>query len=176
MVLLPILMKRAAVAPAKPPPITTTFGPAPCAMAGIGSNAAALAVFRNWRRFVLIARLLLLLLVPGRDRAGLLVGEALRDTVHDRALALAGLEGGHLADDLRRRPSLERRHRRLPIRAGRMAPGARGRPGRSIRCHRDTGRCQQARGGDQTRRIHVQMPVQMMAAAIEAAAGLHVKP
>src|ERR1044072_7280011 len=80
---LPFLTKRAADAPAKPPLITTTFGPAPCAIAGIGIRAAALAAFRNWRRFALIARLSLLLLVPRGDRPGPFLRDGPGDAIHD---------------------------------------------------------------------------------------------
>src|SRR5437763_1483303 len=118
------LMKRAADAPAKPPPITTTFGPAPWAIAGIGSSAAAPALCRNCRRLVLIARLLLLLLIPSRNRAGFLVGKALGDAVHDGALAFARFERRHLADDLRGGPAGERWHRCFHARVRRMTAGA----------------------------------------------------
>src|SRR5258708_8447767 len=86
---------RAQVAPAKPPPTTTTRPPAFCASAGIGSiadAAPAVAAFRTSRRLwapVMVAPLILLGAIPGGDGLDLVVGETLGDAVHDGAGALA---------------------------------------------------------------------------------------
>src|SRR5258708_32429988 len=71
---------RAAVAPAKPPPITTTR-PAPWAEAMAGARAVATVSLRKVRR-VAIA-LLRLRGKPGRDGVDLRIVEALGDAAHD---------------------------------------------------------------------------------------------
>src|SRR5262245_10129308 len=91
---------RAQLAPAKPPPTTTTRGPAPCARAGIGRSAAEAATpsWRNRRRSIFFTSSLLRR-VPGGDRLDLRVGEPLGDPVHHRAGARAGPELLHGPDD-----------------------------------------------------------------------------
>src|SRR5262245_12043784 len=75
------LSARAALAPAKPPPTTTTRPAAPCAIAGIGSIAAdapAAAALRNWRRLcgdLLVMASILLRCEPGGDRLDFIVGK-----------------------------------------------------------------------------------------------------
>src|SRR5262245_39331685 len=80
------LRKRAAVAPAKPPPTTTMRGCAPWAISGCGSSAAPApaAAARNCRRVrrVLLMPASLLGAVPGRDGLDLVIGEALGDAIH----------------------------------------------------------------------------------------------
>src|ERR1700750_501909 len=87
------LMKRAQVAPAKPPPTTTTRPPAPWAMAGNGSMALvapAPATLRNSRRLVLFAIMIGLLssiplcAIPGRDGLDLVVGKTFGEQMHHR--------------------------------------------------------------------------------------------
>src|SRR5580700_11219826 len=103
---------RAQVAPAKPPPITTTRPAEPCASAGrngSGAQAASAACFRNWRRVVrppfISAASLFLGGVPRRDRRELGFREALDDAVHHRRRALPGTEGLQRGDDFRRGPA-----------------------------------------------------------------------
>src|SRR6478609_6173245 len=95
---------RAQLAPPKPPPITTTRAAA-CAKAGSG-NASAAAVaapaLLNSRRLIgwFMLRLSLLCREPRRNRAQLVVGEALGDAVHDRGGKRAVAKSGHRGHDL----------------------------------------------------------------------------
>src|SRR5262245_58407433 len=134
------LMKRAQVAPAKAPPMTTARPPAPCAMAGSGSRAAlapAGAVLRSSRRFfaVLIARpsSSCVRAVPGGEGSDLVVGGSLGDAMQHGRRQLPRLrrlhrggEGGGIAAD-------EPRHRGLDRSRRGMAAGARERARRGIR-------------------------------------------
>src|SRR5689334_23037255 len=109
---------RAHVAPAKPPPTTTTRGPAPWATAGSGMSAvdAATPSFRNCRRLVFMAdayRCARSFLggEPGGDGLDLVVGESLRDAIHDGARALPRTEVLHPLHDRRAVHSGQARHR-----------------------------------------------------------------
>src|SRR3954465_15946150 len=137
-------MKRAADAPANPPPITTTRGPVPCASAGRGSNAAAPATLRKSRRLLCatIERLLLLRLIPCGDRLDFLVGESFGDAIHDGAGPLAGFVCTYLAGDIGRRPSDTRGHRRIDARSGAVIARAGSSPGRSTFKEGTTGRAE----------------------------------
>src|SRR5580692_1195452 len=100
------LSMRAQVAPAKPPPTTTTRPGAFCASAGIGMSAVAApaAVLRTSRRLgdpVMVAPSIFLRPIPIRDGLDLVVGEALGDAVHHGRGPLAGAEFLHRADDVR---------------------------------------------------------------------------
>src|SRR5215468_11805085 len=100
------LRARAQLAPAKPPPITTTRPAAPCASAGIGNKAAAAAadfmtsrrVSRRAKRLVMTS--LLLCREIGRNGLGLVVGETLGDAIHHGRGPLAGAELGHRGGNL----------------------------------------------------------------------------
>src|SRR5215471_10788159 len=75
------LTKRAQVAPANPPPITTTR-PEPWAKAGTDNSAPAAALLlRNCRRLAcaIACSLIVLRRVPRGDRFDLIVGQALGD-------------------------------------------------------------------------------------------------
>src|SRR5262245_16051089 len=99
------LTARAALAPAKPPPITTTRGAAWAeAGAAIRATAAAPSEARSWRRFkprAISASLSLGRRVPLGDGLRLRFREALGNPTHDRARALPASEGLHLAEKLR---------------------------------------------------------------------------
>src|SRR5262245_7919968 len=133
------LMKRAQVAPAKPPPMTTARLPAPCAMAGSGSRAAvapAAAVLRNSRRFFAVMiglpSSILLRTVPGGDGFDLVVGEPLGEEMHHGRRLLPRLERLHGGDDVRGVAADEPRHRGLDRSRRGMATGAGQRAGRGI--------------------------------------------
>src|SRR5262245_58110306 len=89
--------------------MTTTRGE-PCAIAGIGSVAAAAtaAVLRRKSRRVLLLGVLRVLTIaslllrrePGRDRLELVVGVALRDAIHHRRGLGAVAERGHQRHDV----------------------------------------------------------------------------
>src|SRR5262245_55485182 len=98
------LSARAALAPANPPPTTTTRGAA-WASAGAAIRPAVAAVeARNSRRLKCLGDMagLLLLGVPGGDRRDLGVAVALGDAVHHGRRLRAGPERLHLRDDLGR--------------------------------------------------------------------------
>src|SRR5215470_17989398 len=113
------LSARAQLAPANPPPITTTRPAAPCASAGIGSKAAAAAadfmtsrrVSRRPIRLNCVMTSLLLCREVGRDGFGLFVGETLGDAIHHGPGSFAGAELGHRGRDLRGVAPVETRHR-----------------------------------------------------------------
>src|SRR5438270_13230188 len=92
------LSVRAQVAPAKPPPMTTTRPLALCARAGSGSSAAAAPEATPLRKSRRVAALpaipssVLLRRQPGGDRRDLIVTEALGDAVHHGRRTLAGAE------------------------------------------------------------------------------------
>src|SRR6185436_6101779 len=99
------LMARAAVAPAKPPPITTTRGAAWAkAGAAMWATGAAPSEARNCRRFkpsrAISASLSLDRRVPLGDGLRLRLRKALGDPAHDRARALPAFEGLHLTGHL----------------------------------------------------------------------------
>src|SRR5262249_27089446 len=107
---------RARLAPAKPPPTTTTRGAAwPSAGAPKRTDAAAAeaADARNWRRVGGIAeRVHLPSFLPGVPVGNGLdfsIGEAFGDAVHHGCGLLPGLEGLHLGDDVGGLPARERR-------------------------------------------------------------------
>src|SRR5262245_51792146 len=140
------LMKRAQVAPAKPPPMTTAREPVPCAMAGSGSRAAvapAAAVLRNSRRFFAVMiglpSSILLRAVPGGDGFDLVVRETLGEEMHHGRRRLPRLERLHGSDDVRRVAADEPRHRGLDRSRRGMAAGTRQRAGRGIRRTRRQG-------------------------------------
>src|SRR6266699_703791 len=118
------LSSRAQVAPAKPPPTTTTRG-WPCASAGIGTSAAS-EPLRKWRRVAARDSITSLSLCaePLGDRADFRLGEALGDAVHHGRGLLPGPERLHRGDDLGRIAAGDARHARLDLRARRMAAGA----------------------------------------------------
>src|SRR6188474_1656814 len=95
---------RAQLAPPKPPPITATRAAA-CAKAGRG-NASAVTVAapapQNFRRLMrwLMLRPSLLRREPRRNRAQLVIGEALGDAVHHRGGKRAVAKSGHRGHDL----------------------------------------------------------------------------
>src|SRR5690349_12026746 len=100
---------RAQLAPAKPPPITTTRGAA-WENAGVARKAAETVPrlpARNWRRvarsFGITSSLirLTLCLQPGGDRLCLFGGKPLGDAVHHGRRARAGAELRHRSDNLR---------------------------------------------------------------------------
>src|SRR5260370_36692311 len=82
------LMKRAQVAPAKPPPTTTARPPVPWPMAGSGSIAAAapaVARLRNSRRLLCIALMVVSVLlrpIPGPNGFDLVLRKTHRDAIH----------------------------------------------------------------------------------------------
>src|SRR5262245_61389581 len=127
---------RAQLAPANPPPTTTTRGGAPWASAGIGNTAAdAVAVApsaRNRRRVMFTATPSLLRGKPGGQGLDLVVGEPLGDPVHDGAGALAGAEVLHGAHDRRAVLSGQTRNGGRHLGGGRMASGARHGPRRRL--------------------------------------------
>src|SRR5215470_5198377 len=112
------LSARAQLAPANPPPITTTRLAAPCASAGIGNNAAAAAadfmtsrrVSRRANTLVCVMTSILLCREIGRDGLGLVVGETFGDAIHHGRWPLAGAELGHRGRDLRGVAAVEARH------------------------------------------------------------------
>src|SRR5439155_17238455 len=111
------LTARATLVPAKPPPTTTTRGAA-CAMAGIGSIAAAVIAAEPRRksrrvRGMLTVPSLLLRREPGRNRPHLVVGETLGDSAHHRAGLAAAAECVHRDHDLFGAASVDFRHRGL---------------------------------------------------------------
>src|SRR5262245_55219016 len=126
------LSARAQLAPANPPPITTTRPAAPCASAGIGNRAAAAAadfmtsrrVSRRAKRLDCVMTSLLQCREVGRNGLGLVVGEALGDAIHHGRGPLAGAELGHRGGDLRRVAPVETRHRRRNAGSRRMAAAA----------------------------------------------------
>src|SRR5262245_22229718 len=141
------LMKRAQVAPAKPPPMTTAREPVPCATAGSGSRAAvapAAAVLRNSRRFFAVMiglpSSVLLRAVPGRGGLDLVVGETLGEEMHHGRRLLPRLERLHGGDDVGGVAADEPRHRGLHRPPRGMAARARERAGRGIGRTRRGGR------------------------------------
>src|SRR5262245_42921147 len=110
------LIRRATVAPAKPPPITTTCGIA-WAMAGRATTADATMAaapptkLRRVARWRLIAGASALVCVPAGDGLDLGIGKPLGDLVHHGGFALAGAEGLHLLHDLGRVAADEAGHR-----------------------------------------------------------------
>src|SRR5262245_25486964 len=135
---------RAQLAPANPPPTTTTRGAAPWPSAGIGNTAAdAVTVApsaRKRRRDIFTTTPSLLRGEPGGERLDLVVGEALGDPVHDGAGALARAEVLHGAHDRRAVLSGQPRDRRGNLGGGRMTSGARHGPRRRLGGG-DHGRC-----------------------------------
>src|SRR5258708_834894 len=122
--------KRAAVAPANPPPITTMRGCAPWAMSGRGNNdapAPARAAATNWRRLERVAVMTAsaLRVEPGRDGLDLVIGEALGDAVHHGRGSPAGPKRLHGRHHGARLLPGEPRHRRIHVRFRSMASGAR---------------------------------------------------
>src|SRR5262245_48227221 len=98
-------MARAAVAPPKPPPITTTRGAAWASAGAVTpATAAAPVAARNCRRLTpnsaMSVSRSLLGRIPLRDRLDFRVGEAFGNPPHDRGWALPALEGLHLASEL----------------------------------------------------------------------------
>src|SRR5882757_1887245 len=131
------LRARAQLAPAKPPPTTTTWPPVFWAIAGRGKSATeapAAAVLMKSRRLVCCADMISILLcgVPGRNRLRFVVGESFGDAVHDGRGALAGLEVLHGGHELRGVASGEPRHRGVDRAPRRMAAGAGARAGRRV--------------------------------------------
>src|SRR5262245_8528611 len=126
------LSARAQLAPANPPPITTTRPAAPCASAGIGNKAAAAAadvitsrrVSRRAVRLVCVMTSILLCREIGRDGLGLVVVETFGDAIHHGGGPLAGAELGHRGCDLCGVLPVETRHRGCNARCRRMAAGA----------------------------------------------------
>src|SRR2546421_10235683 len=156
------LRARAQVAPASPPPTTTTRGPAPCAIAGIGMSAAempAAAALRNSRRLVRLVVMrvpmasILLRCKPGGDRLDFVLGEAFGDAVHDRRRPLAGAEVGHGGDDLPRIAADQARHGGIDARPRRMAAGARGGAGGNVSRGSYGRQAQQPSPGDQLKDV-----------------------
>src|SRR5712691_4450588 len=101
---------RAQVAPAKPPPTTTTRPAEPWARAGRNGSAvqAISAICCRMRRrvvcpAVIVAALIGLRRVPRRDGRDLGLGEALGDAVHHGCLALSRAKVSQRRDGLRRR-------------------------------------------------------------------------
>src|SRR5579859_7186046 len=91
------LRKRAAVAPAKPPPTTTMRGGAPWATNGRGNSEApapaiAVTICRRLRRGRVMAASALRA-VPGRNGLQLVIREALGDAIHHGRRSLAAAEG-----------------------------------------------------------------------------------
>src|SRR5215470_9820253 len=134
------LSARAQLAPANPPPITTTRPAAPWASAGIGNRAAAAAadvmtsrrVSGRTKRLVCVMTSLLLCREVGRDGLGLVVVETFGDAIHHGRGPLAGAELGHGGRDLRGVTSVKTRHRGRNSRVRRMAAAAGRRAGRRI--------------------------------------------
>src|SRR5882762_8048724 len=126
------LSARAQLAPANPPPITTTRPAAPWASAGIGNKAAAAAadfmtsrrVSRRVTRLVCVMTSILLCREERRDGLGLVVGETFGDAIHHGRGPLAGAELGHGSRDLRSIAPVETRHRSADRRARWMAAAA----------------------------------------------------
>src|SRR6267142_2549581 len=155
---------RAQLAPPKPPPITTTRGAA-CANAGSG-NASAVTVAalapQNSRRLMrwlipMLAPLLLLCREPRRNRAQLVVGEALGDAVHDGGGKRAVAKSSHRGHDLTGVATVQPRNgpgRRCPcgVAAGAGCRARRGLGSRQRRQARRHNRCN--RDGD-TQRFHL---------------------
>src|SRR5262249_1000362 len=162
------LMKRAQVAPAKPPPMTAAREPVPGGIAGSGSRAAvapAAAVLRNSRRFFAVMiglpSSILLRAVPGGDGFDLVVRETLGEEMHHGRRRLPRLERLHGGDDVRRVAADEPRHRGLDRSRRGMAAGTRQRAGRGIGRTRRRGRgdCQQQSGNrDKGGARHVRNP------------------
>src|SRR5688572_13509167 len=120
-------MYFAAVAPPKPPPITTTRALEGAALPAQPVREAAAATLRKSLRFI-SASLFLLRGEPGRQRVDLRVGITLGDLVHDGRRPLAVAERAHLVGDVLARQSGERNHRgtgRNPA-LGAVADGAAG--------------------------------------------------
>src|SRR6266436_155602 len=127
------LSARAQLAPANPPPITTTRPAAPWASAGVGNKAAAAAaadfmtsrrVGRRAIRLVCVMTSILLCREVGSDRLGLVVGETFGDAIHHGRGPLAGTELGHGGRDLHGVAPIKTRHRRADRRARWMAAAA----------------------------------------------------
>src|SRR5205807_22086 len=90
---------RAQLAPAKPPPITTTFPAASCASAGRNDPAAQAATARNRRRVsgrtIIAAASWFLPRIPVGDGRDFGLREALGDPVHHRGGTLARAKIAH---------------------------------------------------------------------------------
>src|ERR1700730_16266375 len=116
---------RAQMAPPNPPPMTMMRALA-CDRHGFGSSTiAATALLRRARRVALItAGLSMPLRHPGSDRLDLVVGEALRNSSHNRRRALARAERQHRRDDFLGILPAQRRHLYVRRSARRMAPRA----------------------------------------------------
>src|SRR5262245_60408078 len=123
-------MARAAVPPAKPPPITTTRG-ARWAKAGAASPAADTAApiaARACRRLTLLLAMALpprsfLGSEPIGDGLNFRLGKAFGDPAHHRARFLPAFEGLHLACKLRRTAPCEPRNGCVGGGAERMTAG-----------------------------------------------------
>jgi len=105
---------RAQLAPAKPPPTTTTRGAA-CANAGMEMSAADAAVVERKARRVLRCLFMawpsLLRFQPYGDGTHLVVGEAFGDAVHHGRRLCAGAERGDQRDDGVGGAAINPRHR-----------------------------------------------------------------
>src|SRR5215216_5167759 len=160
------LSARATLAPAKPPPTTTTCGSA-CAMAGRGISAADAATAaeeaRRSRRVIrlpVIAGPSTLRRIPGRDGLDLGVGKPFGDLVHHGRLTFAGTERLHLRREFPGVAPGEPRHRRVHAGICRMTAGARRRARRCLGGHRrrERDRRKTEHGDGEEPRVHVTWP------------------
>src|SRR5262245_8915746 len=159
------LTPRATVAPAKPPPTTTTWG-ADWARLGRGNTPAtapnAAAPFRMPRRVVdgLMAASSTLLGVPGRDGLDLRIGEAFGNLIHDGRRPLAGSERLHLRDELGGVASGEARNRGVGARTNGVTARARRRARRRLggMGRRNADRQHDQRRHEKTRHLHARTP------------------
>src|SRR5215207_335493 len=124
------LSARAQLAPPKPPPITTTRVAA-CASAGNGNASAVTAAAlpptnprRLMRWLIPMLRPLLLCREPRRNRAQLIVGEALGDAGHHRGGKRAVAKSGHRRHDISGVATVQPRHGGGCRCAGGVAAGA----------------------------------------------------
>ena len=132
-------MKRAQVAPAKPPPTTTTRPRAPWAIAGMGSSAAeapAAAFLRKSRRLVDLRHGRLPQSFCAPYQAAMALISSSEKPLAMRPITVPGswpgLEALHRGHDRRRIAADEPRHRGVGYSGRRMAARARCRPRRRV--------------------------------------------
>src|SRR5258707_10674964 len=129
--------KRAAVAPANPPPMTTIRGCRPWASSGRGSTHAQAPAAEALTKRPRVGRSRVtaaspLHHEPGGNRLDLVIGKALGDTVHDGRGPLPAPIGLHGRHHGVRILSGQPRHWRVDVRLFRMASGTRRRAGRDL--------------------------------------------